>query len=181
MKQKNDQILTEWLVVNCQMGEAIAIEQLIKLWYPKLLRYATRILNDKVKAEDAVQSTLETLSRSIGRLKDPASFPKWIYQILNNKCVDLIRSKLKQERIVKKYTEHQAIQSDYDSNKDQNDTFEELLHGLEPKLYKVVHLHYLEGLTMKEIGEVLNVPTGTIKSRLHNARTLINERMIKES
>ena len=180
MKHQNENILTQWLVVNCQMGEAIALEQLIKLWYPKLLRYATRILNDNGKAEDAVQAALESLSKSIRRLQDPASFPKWIYQILNNKCVDIIRIKQKQDNIVKEYAEYQSLHPSANSLQFESDGFSELLCGLSPELYKIVHLHYLEGLTMKEIGDVLQVPVGTIKSRLHHARSLINKGLIKD-
>ena len=180
MTKNNEQILTEWLVLNCQIGEPMAFEQLVKLWYPKLLRYAGRILNDDVKAEDAVQATMETLSKSIRRLKDPASFPKWVYQILNNKCVDIIRIKQKQDRIAQEFAQHQLVQESTQQTAEKETSFEDLLSGLAPKLYKIVHLHYLEGLTVNEIGEILKLPQGTVKSRLYNARNVINQRLVTE-
>lgn len=180
MTQKNEQILTEWLVLNCQIGEPLAFEQLVKLWYPKLLRYACRLLNDNAKAEDAVQTTFEILSNSIRRLNDPASFPKWVYQILNNKCVDIIRTKQKQEKIAEELTQHQLVHSSANQTFESESAFEELLSGLSPKLYKIVHLHYLEGLTVNEIGQILKLPQGTVKSRLHNARNIINQQLAAE-
>jgi len=48
-----------------------------------------------------------------------------------------------------------------------------MLGCLEPQLYKLVHLHYLEGFSMIEISDLLAIPAGTVKSRLHQARILI--------
>ena len=46
MKRNSEHILTEWLVVNCQLGDAEALQQLIKIWYPKLLGYAYHLVNE---------------------------------------------------------------------------------------------------------------------------------------
>ncbi|MFQ3189903.1 MAG: RNA polymerase sigma-70 factor (ECF subfamily) [Paraglaciecola sp.] len=82
MKRNSEHILTEWLVVNCQLGDADALQQLMQIWYPKLLCYAFRQLGDEQRAQDAVQNTFEEVSRTIRRLKDPGSFAKWVYQII---------------------------------------------------------------------------------------------------
>jgi RNA polymerase sigma-70 factor (ECF subfamily) len=54
----------------------------MKIWYPKLLRYAFRQLGDEQRAQDAVQNTFEVVSKTIRKLKDPGSFAKWVYQII---------------------------------------------------------------------------------------------------
>jgi RNA polymerase sigma-70 factor (ECF subfamily) len=82
MKRNSEHILSEWLVVNCQMGDSDALQQLMKTWYPKLLRYAFRQLGDEQRAQDAVQNTFEVVSKTIRKLKDPGSFAKWVYQII---------------------------------------------------------------------------------------------------
>ena len=46
MKRNSEHILTEWLVVNCQLGDAEALQQLMKIWYPKLLGYAYHLVNE---------------------------------------------------------------------------------------------------------------------------------------
>ncbi|MFT5840335.1 MAG: DNA-directed RNA polymerase specialized sigma24 family protein [Flavobacteriales bacterium] len=63
-------------MVNCQLGDAEALQQLIKIRYPKLLCYAYSQIGCPHKAQDAVQNTFEVVSKSIGRLKDPATFAK---------------------------------------------------------------------------------------------------------
>ena len=109
MKRNSEHILTEWLVVNCQLGNVEALQQLMKIWYPKFLRYAYRQLGCQQKAQDAVQNTLEVVSKSIHRIKDPASFAKWVYQILQNKSVDIIRHKQKQEKLSNEYVKFQSV------------------------------------------------------------------------
>jgi RNA polymerase sigma factor (sigma-70 family) len=176
MKRNSEHILTEWLVVNCQLGDAEALQQLMQIWYPKLLRYAYRQLGDQQKAQDAVQNTFEALSKTIRKIKDPGCFAKWIYQILQNKSVDIIRQNQRQGKLYNEYEQFLDIQTAEQDTLDEgaeNFEFEQMLSGLDPQLYQLVHLHYLEGLSMLEISDLLSIPTGTVKSRLHQARKLI--------
>lgn len=180
MKRNSEHILTEWLVVNCQLGDADALQQLMKIWYPKLLRYAYRQLGDQQKAQDAVQNTFEVVSKTIRKIKDPGSFAKWVYQILHNKGVDLIRQKQRQDRLCDEYIQCQDVHAGelstlHDGAEDFY--FEQMLSGLQPQLYQLVHLHYLEGFSMLEISDLLAIPPGTVKSRLHQARKQIQNNL----
>jgi RNA polymerase sigma-70 factor (ECF subfamily) len=177
MKRNSEHILTEWLVVNCQLGDSDALQQLMKIWYPKLLRYAQRQLGDQQKAQDAVQNTFEVVAKSIRTIKDPGSFAKWVYQTLQNKGVDIIRQKQRQDRLCNEYIQFQAVHGSEQADLDEDAEFEQMLNGLQPELYQLVHLHYLEGFSMLEISELLAVPAGTIKSRLHQARKLIQNNL----
>lgn len=178
MMRNSEHILTEYLVINCQLGDADALQQLLTIWYPKLLRYAQRQLGDVQKAQDAVQMTLEVVSKSIGQLNDPAAFAKWVYRVLQGKSVDLIRSKQRQDKLNAEYTQfQQTVEHTTDMAIEENTAFSNLLKGLPAEDYQLVHLHYLEGFNMQEISELLNVPVGTIKSRLYHARQLIREHL----
>jgi RNA polymerase sigma factor (sigma-70 family) len=183
MKRNSEHILSEWLVVNCQLGDADALQQLMKIWYPKLLRYAFRQLGDEQIAQDAVQNTFEVVSKTIRKLKDPGSFAKWVYQILQHKGIDIIRQKQRQVTLCNEYVKFQDVLAAkqptlHDGPEDLH--FEQMLNGLEPQLYQLVHLHYLEGFSMLEISNLLAMPTGTIKSRLHQARKLIQNSQMGE-
>lgn len=178
MNRNSEHILTQWLVINCQLGDAEALQQLLTIWYPKLLRYAERQLGDAQKAQDAVQITLEAVSKTIGQLKDPAAFAKWVYQVLQRKSVDLIRSKQRQDKLSAQYTQFQnTYHHTSDEIEEQDSELSSLLAGLPAEVYQLVHLHYLEGFNMLEISELLGVPVGTIKSRLHSARQLIKNNL----
>lgn len=180
MKRNSEHILTEWLVVNCQLGNSDALQQLMKIWYPKLLRYAFRQLGDQQKAQDAVQNTFEVVAKSIGKIKDPGSFAKWVYQTLQYKGVDIIRQKQRQDRLCNEFLAFQTAhgtEQEVLGEEAENLEFEHMLNGLQPELYQLVHLHYLEGFSMLEISELLAIPTGTIKSRMHQARKLIQNNL----
>lgn len=99
MKRNSETILTEWLVINCQMGNEQALEQLMSIWYPKLKGYAHKFIFDKSAIDDVVQDTLMDASKTIRRLNDPSAFPKWLYQMLQNKCVNAIRVQSKHNKI----------------------------------------------------------------------------------
>jgi RNA polymerase sigma-70 factor (ECF subfamily) len=109
MKRNSEHILSEWLVVNCQLGDTDALQQLMKMWYPKLLRYAFRQLVDEPRAQDAGQNTFEVVSKTIRKLKDLGSFAKWVYQILQKKGVDIIRQKQRQNRPCDEYVYFQDV------------------------------------------------------------------------
>lgn len=170
MKRNPEQILTEWLVLNAQLGEKDAFEQLLGICYPKLLRFAARQLGDDEAARDVVQSTLEAVSRDLGRVKDPAAFIGWLYQILHRKAVDHIRQVTRQRRLGKAVQTESEIAGAVYETPAENVDLDSLLAGLGGDGYQVVHLHYLEGLSVREISQTLALAEGTVKSRLFHAR-----------
>ena len=75
-------VFNEYLVVLCQDGDANALQELMTHWHGRLYGYAFGQLQDPDAAKEATQESLVSISKSIHRLKDPASFPKWAYQIV---------------------------------------------------------------------------------------------------
>ena len=165
MPRDSEHVLTEWLVLHAQSGSGEALEQLLKLWYPKLLRYAAGQTRGRDAAKDVVQETLLAAARLIRRLEDPAAFPKWLYRILQRRIADHLRTELRRRR--------QAAAGDADSSATEpgpGTPLDDALESLAAESYQVVHLHYFIGLSVKEIAAVIEVPEGTVKSRLHSAR-----------
>lgn len=169
MKRKSENILVEWLVLGAQSGDQEALVQLIKLLYPKLLRYAFRQLNDRDSARDVVQNAFEVLSKDLRKVNDPAAFIAWIYQITHRKGVDHIRGKQRQRALHDHYQYEQDVHASEQVNSDAFDV-SDVLAKLDSEQYQLVHLYYLEGFSIKEIAKILGVPSGTIKSRLFKAR-----------
>ncbi|MEM7279114.1 MAG: sigma-70 family RNA polymerase sigma factor [Pseudomonadota bacterium] len=173
MQRNSEQILTEWLVLNAQSGKAEAIEQLLRLWYPKFLRYSVQQLRDQEAAKDVVQETLLTIAKKIRRLKDPVAFPKWAYQILHRRGVDYLRKEIR-----RRTHETSTDQADAYSETEQlsatplntNQNIREAIAELDSLNQNLIQLFYLHGLTLKEIATICRIPVGTVKSRLHTAR-----------
>lgn len=181
MQRNRDQVLTEWLVLHAQGGNARAMDQLLKHWYPKLLRYASNQIENREAAKDVVQETMMIVARRIGRLRDPAAFPKWTYQILQRRGVDYLRKEIRNRRNTDASPRcDEALDGDPMGDLDVRMTVNNALQSLQSDSYQIVHLRYLLGLDLREIANVVGIPTGTVKSRLHSARaqlrTLLEEK-----
>jgi len=169
MKRNSDNILIEWLVLEAQAGAASALDQLINRLYPKLIRYSFRQLNDQEAARDTVQNTFEVLSKDLHKVSDPAAFLGWIYKITHRKGVDYIRRQQQQTAVLKRFEYEQNVHSQSIA-KDESTSIHDILKLLEPEPYRLVHLYYLEGFSIKEIALILNIAEGTVKSRLFQVR-----------
>ncbi len=183
MQRNSDHILTEWLVLNAQSGKAAAMDQLLKIWYPKFLRYSTHQLHDREAAKDVVQDTLVTVAKKIVNLKDPVAFPKWAYQILHRRGVDHQRKEIRRRgrEVNVGYTETSPcddLQPEVEF--DTGQTIRNALASLDSLSYNVVHLFYLHGLSLREIATICCIPVGTVKSRLHTARGKLRNLLVEK-
>lgn len=165
-------VLDEYLVLGCREGDATALQELMSRWYSRLYGYALGQLKDRDAASDATQESLLSISRGIHRLDDPASFPRWAYQIVIRRCADWQRKEINWR--ARHVTDSASAIDQAPSRTAEPDTNHEAVQRaighLEPELGSVVRLHYFDGFSLREIGELLELPTGTIKSRLYYAR-----------
>ncbi|OGT69973.1 MAG: hypothetical protein A3H44_14690 [Gammaproteobacteria bacterium RIFCSPLOWO2_02_FULL_57_10] len=110
-------------------------------------------------------------------MNDPAAFTGWLYQILHRKAVDHIRQITRQRRIGRAvHAESEIVDAVYETSVENVD-LDNLLARLGRDDYQVVHLHYLEGLSVREISVALAVAEGTVKSRLFHARQQLKKLM----
>lgn len=165
---------SEWLVLRCQQGDSAAFRLLIAHWEKRLLLYALRRLEDKDAAQDATQECLLAVSRGLNGLTDPGAFPKWVFQILERRCVDALRKKIRERQFI---AETDSLpESSTEDNTENELTVRELLKDFDPSIRVVLQLHYRDGFSVTEIAEIIGVPAGTVKSRLFYARkALLNK------
>lgn len=170
-------VLTEWLILGAQSGHSGSVDELIKLWYPKLLRYSVYQLDDREMAQDAVQECLLVMARKLHSLKDSRRFPKWIYQILHRKGVDLLRKKIRKRKLIDASVQIDENQVTGKQNTSIDHTIDVIsaLQKLDTDDALLVHLHYLEGLSIREIAKIVEIPSGTVKSRLYKCRQQLKE------
>lgn len=171
MQRSAKQILDEWLVVSSQIGDRKAFHRLIERWYPRLLAQARGQVRDHDGAADVVQEALVIVAKDIHRLKDPAAFPHWLYRIVYRRGCDWICQRQRQRR------EAQALTLETDITVSDNDeeVVRQGLKSLDNEHYQTMRLFYLEGFSLVEIGEIMSVPVGTVKSRLFNARQKLKD------
>jgi RNA polymerase sigma-70 factor (ECF subfamily) len=174
MKSPRDQGYSEWLVINSQLGDERAFDELLRYWHNRLLLYGAARLRDREQAREALQDCLLAISRGLYKLRDPASFPKWAFQIMDRRCTDLLRQRIRErgrEKILRQLTWQEPDLSPHPLEQSLN--LEQALQRLDEPLARLLRLYYLEGFAVAEIADITNIPTGTVKSRLFHARKLL--------
>lgn len=169
MDRSVEQLIDEILVMDCQHGRVKAFESLVSRWHMRLYRYAYNLTGDSEAARDITQDTWLGIIKSLRKLNDPANFKAWAYRIATNKSIDWKRKNEAVKQInIKELEDHQ-----HKEKKDRG--IKELLEKLDVRKKVVLSLYYFEQLSLPEISVALNIPKGTVKSRLHKARKELKE------
>ncbi len=180
MDETPDRILDEYLVVLSQSGSSEALDGLARRWTPRLRRYAARLLggssDDAETARDVVQEVWIGVIRGLRGLRDPGQFPAWIYGITTRKCADVIRTKVRRRRFDADSAAGRSRKEAGLTPESQID-LASAIRGLPLTHRAVVHLFYREEMRVEEIASILEIPVGTVKSRLHSARETLREQM----
>ena len=145
------------------------------LVHPRLdasYRLAAVILGDRVEAEDAVHDAAVTAWRGFGGLRDVDSFDAWFRRILVNGCRDRLRVRAR-HRVVdvgRELTEaDHPVAADTAARTADRDALDQALGTLAADHQVVIALRFHADLTVPAIAVLLEVPEGTVKSRLHHA------------
>ena len=174
-----EQATDELLVLRCQGGDAAAFGELIDRWQERLWRHAWRLTENRDAAWDVMQDAWISISRDIGRLSDAAAFPSWAYRIVSSRCYDWIRRESRRRRTDRQYAEATSPVERQASSMDASSELAEALSRMRGPDRAILSLRYLEGFDLAEIAEILRIPTGTAKSRLHYARERLRQEMEK--
>jgi RNA polymerase sigma-70 factor (ECF subfamily) len=157
------------LVERAQGGDREAYEQLARDAGRRLFLIASRILRDGDAAEDAVQQTLVAVWRDLPSLRDPDRFDSWTYRIVVRYCRVEERRHRRSGPTVVDLSETLAAARDEIGQVALRDQLRAAFDTLSHDHRTVVVLHHLVGLPIGEIAEILDVPYGTVGSRLHHA------------
>jgi RNA polymerase sigma factor (sigma-70 family) len=167
----------ELLAIRCQLGEHAAFDTLIERWHLPLWKYVRRLAGNDDQAAEALQDTWLRVLRGFPRLRDPARIRPWLFGIARRVMMDRLRGEYRRPP-------HESLETLEDVLV--TEEFE-ALPAFEPLLAEVAHLpviereavvlFYVEDLTLAEVADVLDVPEGTVKSRLFRARRLLREQL----
>ena len=152
-------------VVRAQCGDREALELLLRSAQPPLHRYVSRLIG-ATAADDVVQEVLVTLARKLTWLAEPTLFRAWMFRIASRRAFDHLRSERRRaehpldEEVQVGLAAPEPIPSD--------DLLRELLDSdrLTPASRAVLVLHFQEELPLAEVAAILEIPLGTVKSRL---------------
>ncbi len=162
----------EDLVRKAQQGDRAAVEQLLAQFRQPIYALAVTFLKDPARAEDAAQEAFVRIFSRLVTLKNPKRFKSWSLTITANYCRDLLRQKRPPTVSLDQAPEPVSPATD-----EGNEQLLAALENLAPKLRRALLLRDVEGFNYEEIAEIQEVPVGTVKSRIFEARRKLRKWM----
>jgi RNA polymerase sigma-70 factor (ECF subfamily) len=173
-------------------GDQNAFSEIVDLYQDKLFHLANRMLNNRHEAEDVVQDTFLRVYKNLDRYDVSMKFSTWIYRIATNLCIDRLRKRKPGFSLDAESSDHDGLDG-YSMlpNDDRTPESETLLSEtrqtirsaidtLPPKYKSVMVLRYLEDLSLQEVGDVLNMPVTTVKTRVHRGREFLRKKLERQ-
>lgn len=162
---------TEILVKRVQNGDTPAFSLLVNQWQEKIHRFAYRFLSDMDDASEITQKTFIKAYHKMDTLEEPRKFSSWIYRVANNLCLDELkragrRKSTPLEAWVEQVEENGTPATEIES-KELCEVLKKALMLLPDEQRAVIILKEYEGLTFREIAEILEQSENTVKSRMY--------------
>lgn len=176
------------IVKRCQSGDAHAFEQLFYKYQEKVYNIAYRMMGNRQDAEDVTQEVFFRVYQKLASFKFKSAFSTWLYRITANLCLDEIRRKKRSIEEVFSQDELYSFCSNFNPEDkviadEEQALLWEAINSLKTEYRIIIILRDIEGLSYKELKQVLKCSMGRVKSRLHNARrelkTILKDKMKK--
>ena len=169
------------LVSRAQNGDRNAFSELVRTNAKGVLSVAYRMCGNMHMAEDAAQETFIQAWLRLSSYRPQTSLRNWLYRIAVNNAIDMLR---KEKRILPEAVEDLDLM---DANpgpvtmfadQERSELIRDSVAGLPGASRAVLILREYEGLSYQEISEMLEIPIGTVMSRLNYARKLLKEKLV---
>jgi RNA polymerase sigma factor (sigma-70 family) len=164
------------LVLESQSGNEKAFECLVTYFHPQLVKFASNLSGNHALAKDAVQDVWITISKKLKTLDDPRAFKSWLFRAVRWRVLDLLKAKFNQYQAIENIDES-SMNVALDESEIENRHLRKLIKNLPEQESSVIYLFYLLDLSLLEIALVLEIPTGTVKSRLSKARESLKQQL----
>jgi len=182
-------------VLLCQKGDIDAFEVLVERHQKKMLNIAYRLIGDYEDACDIVQEAFLSAYRSIKRFRGESRFATWIYRIVVNHTknrLHQVRARSRHEgssiddpaatgggNPLRPAATPESSPIELLEKKEREAKVQECINSLADEYREVLVLRDMQGYSYEEIQDILNIPDGTVKSRLFRARTALKECLTK--
>ncbi|GGC99230.1 RNA polymerase sigma factor SigY [Pontibacillus salipaludis] len=166
--------MEEEVLNKIKKGDQHALAEVLKDHYEFLFKYTVQLTGNKEMAKDITQETMVKVIHSIHKYEKRAKFSTWIIQIATNIFLDMKRK----EKRRKQYLKENEGSFDFKSNMENgwSETLE-VLSSLEDSYRIPILLKHLYGYEYKEIGQMIGLKAGTVKSRVHYGLELLRKEM----
>jgi len=177
------------LIEKCRAGDVAAFEPLVEKYRQRVWRLAYNVLRDREEAWDVAQEAFIKAYQALPSFRGQSAFYTWLYRIAMNVAADRARSRAAQgrafgtervpeedwERVITDPNPAEASPADTAVRREERRKIMQALDQLSEDHRRIIMLGDLEGLSYREIAETLEIPMGTVMSRLHNARKRLRD------
>ena len=148
----------------------------------KLRFYKTAkiILKNDDDVYDAIHEALISIYKNYEKLENEKFFSTWATRIIINKCYDLLRKRKNNIVPIDEFIENNPSMGQNDKYEIDESGIKQAMNFLNDDVKLIVVLYYYDNYSVKEISEIVNIPEGTVKSRLSTARKLLKQKLGKE-
>jgi len=164
-------------------GETAAYAELLRVFRPRFLRYATRMLRDRDAAEDAAQESFVRAFRSIGQCAGPEQLDSWMFSILANRCRSALEKRARRERLFARFRAREADDEAIDPAIPALDATTQhvtrALESLSPEQREAFVMRHVEELGYDEMARVTGASVSALKMRVSRARELLRRELLR--
>lgn len=169
MDRSAARILGDYLVAAARTGDRKAFAMLAERWHGRLVAHAWRLTGDREAARDAAQAGWVEIVRGLHGLKDERAFAAWAYRLVSRRCARQIGAAIRDRELegaLAEVPEEEIVAGDELDRA----SLRKAIAALPPDQKSAIALFYLEEMSVAEVAVALNVPAGTVKTRLMHAR-----------
>ena len=169
------------LIADAQHGDVSAYEQLVQRYEQIAFRVAYLITHEEHDAADAAQDAFLRAYRSLSSFQQGRPFRPWLLRIVTNTALNRIQASQRRDRMNERYTRQVVVENDNLTieglavKREQQQRLMAAVGQLKSDQRALIALRYFLELPEAEVAAVLNVPRGTVKSRLHRALAKLRE------
>ncbi len=183
MPRRPEDIRDELLVLRCLRRDADAWDELVQLYYDRLFYYVRRMVDEDEQAAHLLQEVWVKVLQSLAALRDGGRLAPWLYSITRHVVMNHYREQYSETNALSAETlDEQTLDDSIDTTR--FDDAEMIHFGLGRIGWverEVLTLHFLDDLSIAEIATVLGIPPGTVKSRLHRAKSELRQVLVREN
>ena len=171
------------LISRARGGDREAFGALVEQYRDNVYRLAYRMCGNAYDADEAAQEAFVAAWRALPNFRGDAKFSTWLYRLTTNAAIDVMRREKRHQTVGD--GEMMELADDADSPQEtverteQQEAVQKALATLSEEYREVLLLRYMEELDYAEIAEVLQLPSGTVKSRINRAKAALKTALLK--
>ena len=179
------------VIARARRGEEAAFAELLRRYRAPVFNLCLRMLKNRDDAEDVAQDVFIKVFAMLERYDERYAFRSWLFKIAANQCIDFIRkNRVKLLRLdepvhykgeeIERQLPDDAPRPDETLNRQEvGSVLREITDELPPHYRAMIVLRHQEQLSYEEIAQMMDLPLGTVKARIHRARALMKDKLTK--